>query len=144
MTDTIYTFESLRPAVMLLAESLEANHKGYNILTFVKGGVWTSAWLCNFLSWKPQIIALDPKSTPVCSAALTIDFLQQPFVAVDDILDTGKTVKRFEEHKNVAKDFHYYFLVDKLTPDRVFCPDYYKASITTTNPDWVVFPWENL
>lgn len=68
------------------------------------------------------------------SHALNIPFLGAPCegcIIVDDISDSGITLKHYREKGYFISTMHY-----KQT-SRV-CPDFYG---TTTN-DWIVYPWE--
>ena len=53
-------------------------------------------------------------------------------LVVDDIADTGRTLKDFDNNKNVIITFHYH-------KQSIVIPDYF---IELKNDDWIVYPWE--
>ena len=53
-------------------------------------------------------------------------------LVVDDIADTGHTLKDFENPHNIICTLHYH-------EDSVVLPDYY---VDLKGDDWIVYPWE--
>jgi uncharacterized protein len=58
----------------------------------------------------------------------------ESYLIVDDIVDTGETLERFNTDKNILFVMHY---VDKST----VTPDYYVFNKQDYN-SWIVYPWE--
>ena len=59
---------------------------------------------------------------------VTDDFI----LVVDDIADTGHTLKDFENSHNVICTFHYH-------KQSIIEPEYW---VTEKGDDWIVYPWE--
>ena len=53
-------------------------------------------------------------------------------MVVDDIADTGKTLKTFDTNKNIICTFHH-------TEESIVSP---KFSVFDKNDKWIVYPWE--
>ena len=53
-------------------------------------------------------------------------------LVVDDIADTGHTLKDFENNHNIICTFHYH-------TQSIVEPDYW---VTEKGDDWIVYPWE--
>ena len=57
---------------------------------------------------------------------------ERKILVVDDIADTGYTLKDFENTHNVICTFHYH-------KQSIVEPDYW---VTEKGDDWIVYPWE--
>lgn len=131
-----YSYNDIEEISKKLAKVINENYGPSmpNLLTFTKGGTFASAFISKYLSWKPTIISLGTDFTILNN---------QPFIVVDDILDTGNTVKCLNDMTDnfSGNDVFHYFLIYKHTSNKIWMPKYsYVQEIV--KDDWVVFPWE--
>ena len=135
-----YSFEQIDQLAGRLAGFIEEVHPNYNILTFVRGGTWASAFVAQHLSWKPEILSVHP--TIGTAALLDMFRNKEPFFFLDDLIDTGKNVMEFLD-RNCAIYFSLYFLFDKQCSNRLFTPKEFIAAESIVTDDWIHFPWEH-
>lgn len=115
-----------------LADKLTLTNEGKDFVTFTKGGLFSSAFVCNYLKWKPMVISIGKDDLAMYDVGSV--------VVIDDILDTGKTTKKFLDKND--PDLPCFYLTDKPNTNRVFTPKVYYSSYTIKNEAWAVFPWE--
>lgn len=126
----IFSYKDINKFAKKLADMINYKDFGKDIITFTKGGLFSSAYVCNYLNWKPTVYSLGED---VC-------LLQDNAILVDDILDTGKTTKKLFSKSNHS--YTCYYLTDKPNKGRIFTPKNYYSSHTIKDEKWAVFPWE--
>jgi hypoxanthine phosphoribosyltransferase len=102
----------------------------YNTILGVKrGGVIPAALLHRHF----------PKSyLAMCDDEDFISLLYGNVLVVDDIWDTGKTLKRLQIRADDSNAIHTVSLVSRVE----FVPTWHTYSGFINGPEWVVFPWE--
>lgn len=113
------------------------------ILAIAKGGLWPGVWFSNVLDI-PMIVTSvrsyeangQKLAVPVISLSQT-NFLVSPVLIVDDIADTGQTLKIVT---SLLNNFDYKILTLLCKERSEIIPHFYARKV----PDnvWVVFPWE--
>lgn len=134
-TKRYLTYIDIENAAFSLAPDINrlAKKASIKILTFTKGGLFASGYLCNYLDERPDVISIGKSSSPP---------QQQPgetWIVVDDILDTGRTVNGLGPEW--TNNFHV-FLVETPGSHRAYTPRRYSYSIAAHESEWIVFPWE--
>lgn len=131
------TYKDIDSCAKRISFKMNNNHFGVNIVTFTKGGLFSSGFICNYLNWKPTVLSVNSPNS------IDKDFIDKHgsnLVLIDDILDTGKTYIEFVKHSKI-KPFSY-FLVDKPTNDRISTPQEYYSPMLISDSSWIIFPWE--
>lgn len=62
-----------------------------------------------------------------------LDLPQDNSLIVDDIYDSGKTLKKYKNYKNAT----YFVLISKKDPA------WFDSYVTIKNKEWIVFAWED-
>lgn len=117
------------------------------IVAIGRGGFVPARILCDYLHIKDLTtikvehwgIAARPDKKAVIKFTLNIDIKDKRVLLVDDITDTGDTLKISLEHLKSfqPQKIRTAVLLHKITSD--FVPDYYVKRITKRR--WVIFPW---
>jgi hypoxanthine phosphoribosyltransferase len=133
--------QEMAQAVMAIACKIEDEFKGSSIITFSNSGVHACSLIIRELSYKPTILAIDPAEFMARNALLLALSRDEKIVVIDDILDSGSTMKKF---CGLWGGFdHHFFLVDKQGDHRVFTPERMTAPLIKKTSDYIVFPWED-
>lgn len=116
------------------------------VIGIAKGGVVPAVWIANILHVQEFDIMRILFYTdigkhlerPLLLKPITINLAHKRVLIVDDIVDTGKTMKLAIEHVYHcgASEAKFYALYCK--PRTLVSPDCY-GELTD---DWIVFPWE--
>ncbi len=134
---------------MLLAQAKKIQNQQFQpdiIIAVANGGI-ISARILSDLIETPQLAAIQiafyldiaqPTVEPILKQPLTIAIKNKKTLIVDDIADTGKSLKLAQTHiqeqgASETKTATLYFKPQSITK-----PDFYEKQ---TN-NWVVFPWE--
>lgn len=135
---------------MLIEQSKKIQKNNYQpdtIISIAQGGIIPTRILIDLLPKTPQTTTIkiktytniaQPNTQPTIEQPLTIPINDKKILLVDDISDSGQTLKIAKQHlieKNPAK-IKIATLYTKPTTQTP--PDY--AEKTTNN--WVIFPWE--
>lgn len=131
--------------------ALEHNHTvPYSaIVSIANGGVPFGLFLDTHLRLKNYNITIqcrdgsnNIKNTPTIRGMNKISKLKTPFLLVDDIVDSGTTLKHFQNKSGFkfGKDFHVasLFWCEENSPN--LQPTFYHSK--KYKKDWIVYPWE--
>jgi len=66
----------------------------------------------------------------------TIDKVNEDVIIIDDIADTGKTLKKYKSHPIAEKN---YYVTIHEHEQSIIKPDY---SVINKGDKWIVYPWE--
>lgn len=136
-----------RMAHQLCSQIVPVRHKIDWIVGIERGGIPLSTWLAYALGKKhdkiriqfrkDEMIAL-PHSSYVGPEQFKFD---GQFLLVDDIVDSGRTIKKFREITNYT-DGHFWVASLHWCPENSpDCkPDFYVK--TKEKDEWIVYPWE--
>jgi hypothetical protein len=123
---------------------------GYNpdiVVAICRGGLVPARLVCDFLHIKDLTtikvehwgIVATPAEKAVIKFPLYVDIKDKCVLLVDDITDTGDTLRVSLDHLKEfnPKEIRTAVLIHKIISD--FLPDYYVRKITQWR--WVIFPW---
>jgi len=65
-----------------------------------------------------------------------IDYVDEAVIIIDDIVDTGKTLKKYKSHYNKKKC---YYVTIHEHKQSIIKPEY---SVIDKGDKWIVYPWE--
>jgi hypoxanthine phosphoribosyltransferase len=140
----IYTYEEYMADIKSLTETLRSI-ENLHLISVFRGSVPTVIHLSNILNCEMSIIQFHQGSASILNiqdapySILKIK-LEDTLVVIDDIYDSGKTLKTVQRFMDEQYKYHskkYYSLFGRKNEDGV---KYLKES----NGKWIVFPWENL
>jgi hypoxanthine phosphoribosyltransferase len=117
------------------------------VVAICRGGLVPARLVCDFLHIKDLTtikvehwgIVATPTEKAVIKFPLYVDIKDKSVLLVDDITDTGDTLRVSLEHlkKFKPKEIRTAVLIHKIVSD--FMPDYSVRKITQWR--WVIFPW---
>lgn len=129
-----------------------------NFVTFSRGGIWATALVSGFLSYRPKVLVLDIKYGPTSLGILReIESIQYhnstPYVVLDDLIDTGATIGKFDQLCDLVgiQRLRAYFLTNKVASNgnpglRVYDPPslrrYTFCAEHIQTDDWISYFWE--
>ena len=134
---------------MLLAQAQKIQNQQFQpdiIISIAKGGIIPARILSDLIE-TPQLASLQiefyldiaqPTVEPTLKQPLTVAIKNKKTLIVDDIADTGKSLKLAQTHiqeqgASETKTATLYFKPQSITK-----PDFYEKQ----SNNWVVFPWE--
>jgi hypoxanthine phosphoribosyltransferase len=126
-----------------LTRSIVDNSKKYkSIVGIANGGLAISNCLSYFLLLPHITITIRLRDGKAVDASLDgMEKVTKPFLWVDDIIDSGETLKYFKQQGYIqGVDFDVATLHWCPKNSRGERPDYYVATKEVT--DWIVYPWE--
>ena len=111
------------------------------IVGIERGGVPISSWLSYVLNKNYTTVQISTYDTP----RPVINLKNLPgtiFLLVDDIVDTGNTIRILESEGKIKQGSDFYLASLHWCPSNSpFCkPDFYVA--TKEKNEWIVYPWE--
>lgn len=125
-------------------------NSGYDpniVVAICRGGLVPARLVCDFLHIKDLTtikvehwgMVATPNEKAVIKFPLYVDIKDKRVLLVDDITDTGDTLRVSLEHlkKFEPKEIRTAVLIHKIISG--FLPDYYVRKITQWR--WVIFPW---
>lgn len=140
---TSYSFSDIYKLSENLAKQIQLDfpNQNKNILTCTKGGVFTTGYVCNFLSYKPrEIISIDPNN--ISPTLLTYVFMHiDDYVFIDDIYDSGKTLYNLNNILNLNQ-INKYFLFDRVVTVKHYLDDKINSFEILNHKEYIFFPWE--
>ena len=117
------------------------------VVAVCRGGVVPARLMCDFLHIKDLTtikvehwgMVATPTEKAVIKFPLYVDIRDKRVLLVDDITDTGDTLRVSLEHLKTfePKEIRTAVLIHKIIS--AFLPDYYVRKITQWR--WVIFPW---
>ncbi len=134
---------------MLLAQAQKIQNQQFQpdiIIGIAKGGIIPARILSDLIE-TPQLAALQiafyldiaqPTLEPILKQPLTVDVKNKKTLIVDDIADTGKSLKLAQTHIHEQGAMETKTATLYFKPQSITKPDFYERQ---TN-NWVVFPWE--
>jgi hypoxanthine phosphoribosyltransferase len=134
---------------MLLAQAQKIQNQQFQpdiIIGIAKGGIIPARILSDLIE-TPQLTALQiafyldiaqPTSEPILKQPLTIPIKNKKTLIVDDIADTGKSLKLAQTHIQEQGAIEIKTATLYFKPQSITKPDFYEKQ---TN-NWIVFPWE--
>jgi hypoxanthine phosphoribosyltransferase len=130
--------------------SRSIKNSGYHpdiVVAICRGGLVPARLVCDFLHIKDLTtikvehwgMVATPTEKAVIKFPLYVDIKDKSVLLVDDITDTGETLRISLEHlkKFEPREIRTAVLIHKIISD--FMPDYYVRKITHWR--WVIFPW---
>lgn len=143
----IPTWESIYSLLLDLAKSIRSSNFTPETIVGISRGGWVPARVLSDLLSIHDIASVkaefylgvnETKSEPVITQAVSTDVRNKRVLVVDDVADTGKSLRLVEAHllKHGVKELKIATLYYK--PWSVTLPDYYEKLTC----DWIIFPWE--
>ncbi|MEM2104929.1 MAG: phosphoribosyltransferase [Candidatus Bathyarchaeia archaeon] len=141
------TWNLIYRMLLNLAEKIRKDRFKPDIIVGVSRGGWPPARVLSDLLDNPNIANVkaefylgvaETKDEPVLTQPVSVDVAGKRVLVVDEIADTGKSLKVVREHliANGAKEVKIATVYYK--PWSIVKPDYYERETRC----WVVFPWE--
>jgi hypoxanthine phosphoribosyltransferase len=134
---------------MLLAQAQKIQNQQFQpdiIIGIAKGGIIPARILSDLIE-TPQLAALQiafyldiaqPNLEPILKQPLNVAIKNKKTLIVDDIADTGKSLKLAQIHSQEQGAMEIKTATLYFKPQSITKPDFYEKQ---TN-NWVVFPWE--
>ena len=134
---------------MLLAQAQKIQNQQFQpdiIIGIAKGGIIPARILSDLIE-TPELAALQiafyldiaqPNLEPILKQPLTVAIKNKKTLIVDDIADTGKSLKLAQTHIQEQGAMETKTATLYFKPQSITKPDFYEKQ---TN-NWVVFPWE--
>ena len=134
---------------MLLAQAQKIQNQQFKpdiIIGIAKGGIIPARILSDLIE-TPELAALQiafyldiaqPNLEPILKQPLTVAIKNKKTLIVDDIADTGKSLKLAQTHIQEQGAMETKTATLYFKPQSITKPDFYEKQ---TN-NWVVFPWE--
>ncbi|MBU1198976.1 MAG: phosphoribosyltransferase [Nanoarchaeota archaeon] len=141
------SFEEVSRLCHALAEKVEKNGFKPDLIVGISRGGWVPASLVSdFLNvgfvvsvGVKSYAAVGVKKQPIIRENLGMDIQNMNVLVVDDIVDTGETLKLIKDHLEDLGASEIKSVVMHLKPWAKIKPDYFVEE--TTN--WPVYPWES-
>ncbi|MEM3695201.1 MAG: phosphoribosyltransferase [Candidatus Bathyarchaeia archaeon] len=141
------TWNLIYKMLLNLAEKIRKDGFKPDVIVGVSRGGWPPARVLSDLLDNPNIANVkaefylgvaETKGEPVLTQPVSVDVAGKKVLVVDEIADTGKSLKVVKEHllANGAKEVKIATVYYK--PWSIVKPDYYERETRC----WVVFPWE--
>ena len=143
-----FTIENMQAAILEIVRQMKKTNWTPKVIFSVnRGGCVPGVYLSHLLSVPHKVIDIqlrDHVNKPDLTALKRIIKPYDEPLIVDDINDTGATLKRIEATiKNHHTEVYYATLIENKSSD--FKVDFKGKIIDkSTHPTWVVFPWEKL
>lgn len=147
--DMNYGFEMFREDIQKLLDEINQDGADYDyIVGVVRGGAVPAACLSYHLGIPMRCVSwstyhIDQMKETALDISEDID-MGKKILVVDDILDSGRTLKELIEDWGVKRDqFDLAVLIWNVGQD--INPDFYGRQINREdNSDWITFWWENI
>ena len=141
------TWNQIYKMLLNLADKIRKNGFKPDIIVGVSRGGWPPARVLSDLMDNPNLANVraefylgvaETKGEPTLTQPVSVDVAGKRVLVVDEIADTGKSLKLVKEHivKQGAKEVKIATVYYK--PWSIITPDYYEKETSR----WVVFPWE--
>ena len=141
------TWNQIYKMLLNLADKIRKNGFKPDIIVGVSRGGWPPARVLSDLMDNPNLANVraefylgvaETKGEPTLTQPVSVDVAGKRVLVVDEIADTGKSLKLVKEHivKQGAREVKVATVYYK--PWSIITPDYYEKETSR----WVVFPWE--
>ncbi|MDI6691473.1 MAG: phosphoribosyltransferase [Candidatus Bathyarchaeota archaeon] len=141
------TWNQIYKMLLNLADKIRKNGFKPDIIVGVSRGGWPPARVLSDLMDNPNLANVraefylgvaETKGEPTLTQPVSVDVAGKKVLAVDEIADTGQSLKLVKEHiiEQGAKEVKIATVYYK--PWSIIKPDYYEKETSR----WVVFPWE--
>jgi len=141
------TWNQIYKMLLNLADKIRKNGFKPDIIVGVSRGGWPPARVLSDLMDNPNLANVraefylgvaETKGEPTLTQPVSVDVAGKGVLVVDEIADTGKSLKLVKEHivKQGAREVKVATVYYK--PWSIITPDYYEKETSR----WVVFPWE--
>jgi hypoxanthine phosphoribosyltransferase len=141
------TWNQIYDMLLNLAERIRKDRFRPDIIVGISRGGWPPARILSDLLSNPNLANVraefylgfsETKDEPSLTQPLSMDVFDKRILIVDEVADTGKSLRLVREHivQQGARELK--ILTVYYKPWSAVKPDYYSKE---TN-DWVVFPWE--
>jgi hypothetical protein len=141
------TWNQIYDMLLNLAEKIRKSGFRPEIIVGVSRGGWPPARVLSDLLGNPNLANVkaefylgvaETKREPVLTQPVSIDVTGKKVLVVDEIADTGKSLKLVKEHILEQEAAEAKIATVYYKPWSIVTPDYYERETTC----WVVFPWE--
>jgi hypothetical protein len=141
------TWNQIYKMLLKLADKIRKNGFKPDIIVGVSRGGWPPARVLSDLMDNPNLANVraefylgvaETKGEPTLTQPVSVDVAGKKVLVVDEIADTGKSLKLVKEHivRQGAEEVKIATVYYK--PWSIIKPDYYEKETSR----WVVFPWE--
>ncbi|MGB9675558.1 MAG: phosphoribosyltransferase [Candidatus Bathyarchaeales archaeon] len=141
------TWNLVYKMLLNLAEKIRKDGFKPDVIVGVSRGGWPPARVLSDLLDNPNIANVraefylgvaETKGEPVLTQPVSVDVAGKRVLVVDEIADTGKSLKVVEEHLVARGAVEVKIATVYYKPWSMVKPDYYERETRC----WVVFPWE--
>jgi len=141
------SWDEIYEMLLNLAEKIQRDDFHPDLIVGICRGGWPPARVMSDLLGNPKLVNISvefyvdvakTKDKPVLTQPLSISVEGKKVLILDDVADTGKTLKLVKEHlfSKGAEEVRIATIYYK--PWSIIVPDYYEKETKR----WIVFPWE--
>ncbi len=143
-----YTWEDVIKLCEVLAKKIKMSGYKPDVIVAVARGGWIPARiLCDYLDVKDLYsvktehwgIVASPSGEAILTQPLNIDLKDKKVLVVDDVADTGDTIKIVVDHIKDFSPAEVKIAVIDYKQTSKFEPDFYASKMTEWR--WIVYPW---
>ena len=141
------TWSQIYELLFCQAQKIQAkSYKPDTIVGILKGGLIPARILTDLLE-TPQLATIQiafyqdiaqPTSEPTLKQTLTVPIEGKKVLLVDDIADTGRSLKLAQTHLHQQGALETKVATLYVKPQSITIPDFYEKQTSA----WVVFPWD--
>ena len=133
--------------LMKLAESVRKSGFEADVIVGVSRGGWIPAQIMSNLLENPRLATVtaehyvgiaETKHEPTITQPVSLQVKGKKVLVVDDVADTGETLKLVKQHLNRQGASEIRFATIYYKPWSVIVPDYHEKETRR----WIIFPWE--
>ena len=141
------TWDEIYEMLLRLAEKIQRNDFHPDLIIGVCRGGWPPARVMSDLLGNPKLANIsvefyvdvaETKNKPVVTQSVTAPVKGKKILILDDVADTGKTLKLVKEHLFDRGAEEVKIATIYYKPWSIVVPDYYEKETKR----WIVFPWE--
>lgn len=141
------TWDEIYDMLLSLAEKIQRDNFHPDLIIGICRGGWPPARVMSDLLESPKLANIsvefyvniaETKSKPVLTEPLSISVKGKKVLILDDVADTGKTLKLVKEHLFSKGAEQVKIATIYYKPWSIVVPDYYEKETKR----WIVFPWE--
>ena len=141
------TWDEIYEMLLRLAEKIQRDDFHPDLIIGVCRGGWPPARVMSDLLGNPKLANIsvefyvdvaETKNKPVVTQSVTAPVKGKKILILDDVADTGKTLKLVKEHLFDRGAEEVKIATIYYKPWSIVVPDYYEKETKR----WIVFPWE--
>ena len=141
------TWDEIYEMLLRLAEKIQRDDFHPDLIIGVCRGGWPPARVISDLLGNPKLANIsvefyvdvaETKNKPVVTQSVTAPVKGKKILILDDVADTGKTLKLVKEHLFDRGAEEVKIATIYYKPWSIVVPDYYEKETKR----WIVFPWE--